>query len=87
MDKSRTSPVLVDLLEIDNELAGVVLRVSEDLGAEERDNVVGDDLDRLGLEVGVVDAEVSVEPVDLVGYEFTGDKALNKVVRRSVMVL
>ena len=39
----------------------------EDFGAKEGNDVVRDDGRRFILEIGVVDAEVGVEPVDLVG--------------------
>ena len=40
--------------------------------------MVGYDLTRLLLEVGVVDAEVKVEPVNFARNEITGDKALER---------
>ena len=86
MDEGRAVTLLVDLLEVDDELRGVVLRVREDLGAEERDDVVRDDLDGLVAEVGVVDAEVGVEPVYFVRDELARDEALGKNGRRSVIM-
>ena len=35
------------------------------------------DLSRFILKVGVVDAEVGVEPLDLIGDKFTRNKSLN----------
>ena len=84
MDEGRALAVLVDVLEIDDELGRVVFRVREDLGAVERDDVVGDDLDVLGREVVVVDAEVGVKPVHLVCDEFAGDEALHVQKRNRV---
>lgn len=53
-----------------------MLGVGEHFGAEEGDDVVGDDGGGFVGEIGVVDAEVIVEPVDLVLDEFAGDEAL-----------
>ena len=76
VDEGRAVSGLIDLLEVDHELRRVVLGVREHLRAEERDDVVGDDLHGLGLEVRVVDAEVGVEPVDLVCGKLPRDEAL-----------
>ena len=77
MDERCALALFVYPLEVDNEAARIMLGEGEDLGAEEGHDVVGDDVVRFGLEVGVVDAEAVVEPVDLVGDEFAGDKALD----------
>jgi hypothetical protein len=53
-----------------------VLRVREDLGSKERNDVVGDDFARFTLEIGVVDPEVGVKPVYLVRNELAGNKSL-----------
>jgi hypothetical protein len=53
-----------------------VLGEREDLRAKERDNVIGDELVRCSLEVGIVDAQRRVEPVDLPWDEVRGDKSL-----------
>lgn len=74
MNESRA--ILVDLLEIDHEFAGVVLGICEDFRTKKRDDVIGNDLHRLGLEVGIVDAEVGVEPVHLVHDKFARNEAL-----------
>ena len=76
MDKGRALAALVDLLEIDDELARVMLGEREDLGAEEGEDVVRDDLVRLVREVRVVNAEVRVEPLDFVRDEVRWDEAL-----------
>ena len=76
VDERRAISVLIDLLEVDHELRGVVFGVREYLGAEEGDNMVRDDLDGLGLEIGIVDAKMAVEPVDLVRDELAGNEAL-----------
>ena len=86
MYEGRAVALLVDLLEVDDELRGVVLRVREDLGAEERDDVVRDDLDGLVAEVGVVDAELRVKPIYFVRDELAGDEALGRNGRRSVIM-
>ena len=77
MYERRARAILVDRLEIDDEAARIVFRVRKHFGAVERDDVVGDDLDVLGREVVVIDAEVGVEPVHLVCDEFAGDEALH----------
>ena len=87
VDERGSISALIDLLKVDHELGRIVLGVCEYFGAVKGNDMIRDDLHSLGGEVSVVDAKVTVEPVDLVGYEFTGDEALNKVVRRSVMVL
>ena len=56
VDERGTVARLIDLLKVDHQLRRVMLGVCEHLRAKERDDVVGDDLDGLGLEVGVVDA-------------------------------
>lgn len=76
MDEGGGVAALVDVLEIDYELRGVVLGVREHLGAVKRDNVVGDDLDGLCREVLIVDTEVRVEPVDFICDKFAWDEAL-----------
>lgn len=67
MDEGRVRSVFCDLFEVDDELGRVVFGVGEDLGAEEGYDVVGDDGDGFVGEVGVVDAEVGVEPGNFVG--------------------
>lgn len=66
MNESSTGPFVVQTLKVDDKLGGVVFGEGEDLGAKEGDDVIRDDGWRFVLEVGVVDAEVGVEPVDLV---------------------
>lgn len=68
--------ILVHLLEIDHEFGRVVFREGEHLRAEERDDMVRDHVDRLGLEVRVVDTKVGVEPVDLVRDQLARDESL-----------
>lgn len=77
MDKCRAIPVLINFLEVNDELARIMLGVGEYFRAEEGNDVVRDDLTRFILEVGVVDAQVRVEPVDLVGDQLARDKALS----------
>ena len=76
VDERRAVSALIDLLEVDHELRRVVRGVREDLRAEDRDDVVGDDLFGLGLEVRVVDNEMGVEPVHFVRDELARDEAL-----------
>lgn len=77
MDESRALALFVYSLEVDDKAARIMLGEREDLGAKEGHNVVGDDVARLRLEVGVVDAQAVVEPVHLVGDKFAGDEALD----------
>lgn len=68
--------LVVELLEVNHELGWVVLCVREHLRAEKRNDVVTDDVDGLGLEVGIIDTEMGVEPVHFVGNEFAWDETL-----------
>lgn len=76
MNKSSAVSFLVDSLEVDDQLVRVVLGVGEHFGAEEGDDVIGYDGRGFVLEIRVVDAEVGVEPVDLVGDQFARDETL-----------
>lgn len=76
VNKSSAVSFLVDALEINDKLGRVMFGEREHLGAKEGDDVIRDDGWRFVLEVGVVDAEVQVEPVDLVGGELAGDETL-----------
>lgn len=68
MNESRAAAIVIDLFKLDEKFCRIVLRVSEDLGSEESDYVVGDDLNGLVLKVRVVDTEMVVEPADFVRY-------------------
>ena len=74
MYERRAAPIRVDLLQLDRQGIGIMLRGREDLRAVEGKDVVRDALGGLGGEVGVVDAEVVVEPGDLVGDELWRDE-------------
>lgn len=63
---ARLAGRLVDFLELNLESGHVVLGESHDLGAEQSNNMVTDLVDRFRRKVGVVDAELVVEPRDLV---------------------
>lgn len=76
MDKSRPISFLVDLLKVDDELIEVVLSVGEHLGAKERDDVIRYNRGRFVLKVGVIDAELRVEPVDFVYDQFARNETL-----------
>jgi len=78
MDKRSTVALFIDLLEINNKFAWVVLSVCKDFGTKESDDMVADDFTRFVLEVGVVDTEIGVEPVDFVGHEFLRNETLQK---------
>jgi hypothetical protein len=50
--------------------------IRQDLCSKQSYDMIRYDLPRFVLEVGVVDAEVAVEPLHLVGDEFAWDKSL-----------
>lgn len=77
MDKSRPVSLLIDLLEINDEFARVVLGVCKYLCTEQSNDMVADHVD-IGfiLEIRIIDSEVGVEPVDFAGDELLGDEAL-----------
>lgn len=77
VNECRTVLVIIDLLKVDNELAGIVLSICEDFGAKEGDDMIDDDLARFVGEVCVVDAETGVEPVNLTANKFLRDEALD----------
>lgn len=82
MDECRAIPVGVDPFEIDNELARVMLCVRKNLGTEQGDNMVANDVEvRNVVEVCIVDTEMTVEPVDFVGDEGWWDESLWILVR------
>jgi hypothetical protein len=66
----------VDLFEVDDEFGWIMLGICQYFGAKEGDNMVRDDLDRLVPEVGVIDTEVCVKPLNLVHYERVGNETL-----------
>jgi hypothetical protein len=66
VNESRSISFLVNLLKVDDELIEVVLGVGEHLSTEECDNMIRYYRWRFILKVGVIDAEVRVEPVDFV---------------------
>jgi hypothetical protein len=55
-----------------------VLGICEDFCTKEGDNMIRDDLDGFILEVGIIDAEVSIKPLNFVRDELSGDKTLLK---------
>lgn len=76
MNERRAVAVLVDFLQVNNKLSLIMLRVCQDLGSKQGNDMVRDDLARFILEVGIVDAEVGVKPVDFACDELAGDEAL-----------
>lgn len=77
MNERGAVPFVIDALEIDDKLVGIMFSEGEYFGAKEGDDVIRYDRWRFVLEIGVVDAELGVEPVDLVGDELAGDEALS----------
>lgn len=53
-----------------------MLCICEHFSPEERNDVVTDDLPRFVAEIRVVDAEISVKPVDFIGDELLRDETL-----------
>ena len=78
MDESGAISFGVDLFEIDDELGRVMLGIRKHFGAKEGDDMVGNDLDGLVAEVGVIDTEVAVKPLNLVHYELAGNETLEE---------
>lgn len=68
--------VLIDFLQVDDELGRIMLGVGENLCTEESDDMIRDHLGGFIAEVSVVNAQLRVEPVDLVRDEFSRDEAL-----------
>jgi hypothetical protein len=67
MNKSSSSPSLVDRLEINYQRVRVVLRIRHDLGSEKRNDMVADNFRSFTSEIGIIYPEMSVKPVDFVG--------------------
>ncbi len=78
MDKRCSTTVLVDLLELDNEIAWITFCVCNNLGAKQCDNVVRDTLYSFVLKISIIYAKVIVEPSDLASNELARDEALDK---------
>lgn len=78
MDESGAISFGVNLFEIDDELGRVMLSIRKHFGAKEGDDMVRNDLDGLVAEVGVIDTEVAVKPLDLVHYELAGNETLEE---------
>lgn len=81
VNESRTVALRINSLKVDHKLGRIVLGVRKYFSAVECNDMIRDDLHSLGGKVGIVDAKVTVEPVDLVGYEFTRNKTLDETVR------
>lgn len=65
MDEGGSIALLVNFLEVDDKTFRIVLGVRQNLRAEQGNDVIGDDTPGFVLEIGIVDAKVGVEPVDL----------------------
>ena len=76
MNESRALALRINGLKVNHELGRIMLGVCEYFGAVKGNDMIRDDLHSLGGEVSVVDAKVTVEPVDLVRDEFARNKAL-----------
>jgi hypothetical protein len=78
VDECGAISIGVDLFEVDNEFGRVMLGIRKHFGAKEGNDMVRDDLDGLVAEVGVIDTEVGVKPLDLVRYELAGNETLEE---------
>lgn len=76
MNKGGAVALVIDSLEIDDQLARIMLGVREDFGTKEGEDVIRYHRDGLVLEVRVVDAKVGIEPFDLVGNELARNETL-----------
>jgi len=76
VDESRPAAVFVDLLEVNDQLGWIVLSICHDFGPEKSDNMIRDNFQGFILEISVIDAKISVEPVDFTRYQLVGDEAL-----------
>jgi len=83
MNKGRAVPALINPLKVDNEGRWVVLREGHYLSAKEGNNMVRDDLARFILEVGIIDTEVRVEPIDFPSNKFMRNETLRN---RSILI-
>jgi glycine cleavage system aminomethyltransferase T len=70
--------LVVNSLQINDKFSRIALGVRYDFRSEEGYNMVGYDLTRFLLEIGVVDAEVEVKPVNFARNEIVGYKALER---------
>jgi len=84
MNKGRAVPALINPLKVDDEGRWVVLREGHYLSAKEGNNMVRDDLARFILEVGIIDTEVRVEPIDFPSNKFTRNETLRN---RSILII
>ena len=87
MDEGGTRAISIYLLKFDEELGGVMLCVCKNLCTVKRDDMVRDDVDRLILEVGVVDAKIVVEPLYFVRDEVTWNESLTLGQQRRAWVV
>jgi hypothetical protein len=85
MNKRCAVAFLVEPLQVNNERSGVMLRICHNLGSKQGNDMIRDDLARFILEVGVVNAEVGVKPVDFACDEFARNEALHNEVGQKIM--
>lgn len=78
VDERGAISIGVDLFELDDKFGWIMLGICQYFGAKEGDNMVRDDLDGLIPEVGVIDTEVRVKPLDLIHYELVGNETLEE---------
>lgn len=78
MNECRPLSLVVNSLQINDKVGRIALGIRYDFRSEEGYDMVGYDLTRFLLEIGVVDAEVEVEPVNFACNEIAGYKALER---------
>ena len=78
MDERGAISFGVDLFEVDDEFGRVMLGICKHFGAKEGDDMIRDDLDGLVAEIGVINAEVGVKPVDFIRYKLAGNETLEE---------
>ena len=78
VNKRGAISIGVDLFELDDKFGWIMFGIGQHFGAKEGDDMVRDDLDGLILEVGVVDTEVRVEPLDFIRHELVGNETLEE---------
>jgi len=87
MNERRAVALLVELLQVNNELSRIMFRICHNLGSKQGNDMVRDDLARFILEVGVVNAEVGVKPVDFACDKLAGNEALHNKIGQMVIAM
>lgn len=86
MNESRAISFVVYPLKVNYKLIRIMLSIGKNFSAEERDDMIRNDLWGFVLEVGIIYTEVRVEPVDLVGDELSRYEALLKDKNHEIII-